>query len=92
MLTVYSKPNCPQCRMTYIALDRRGVPYDVVDVTENDAALAYISEELGYSAAPVVVIDDHEHWSGFRPDLIGAIALDEAAADTGHQGAEDGHR
>lgn len=58
----------------------------------NDAALAYISEELGYSAAPVVVIDDHEHWSGFRPDLIGAIALDETIADAHHQGAEGDHR
>lgn len=92
MLTVYSKPNCPQCRMTYIALDRRGVPYAVVDVTESDAALAYISEELGYSATPVVVIDDHEHWSGFRPDLIGTIVLDETIADAGHQDAEGDHR
>jgi glutaredoxin-like protein NrdH len=41
-----------------------------VDVTTNDAALEYVTEELGYSAAPVVVVDDHNHWSGFRPDLI----------------------
>lgn len=58
----------------------------------NDAALAYISEEFGYSAAPVVVIDDHEHWSGFRPDLIGALVPDETTADADHQGAEDDHR
>jgi hypothetical protein len=58
----------------------------------NDAALAYISEELGCSAAPVVVIDDPEHWSGFRPNLIGAIAPGGTSADAGHQGAVDDHR
>lgn len=75
MITVYSKPQCPQCRMTYLALDRRGIEYHVVDVAapENAAALAYVSEELGYSTAPVVVVDDHDHWGGFRPDLIAAL-------------------
>lgn len=75
MITVYSKPKCPQCRMTYLALDRRGIEYNVVDVAapENAAALAYVSEELGYSTAPVVVVDDHHHWGGFRPDLIAAL-------------------
>jgi len=41
-----------------------------VDITTNPAALAYVTEELGYSAAPVVVASDQDHWSGFRPDLI----------------------
>jgi glutaredoxin-like protein NrdH len=73
-VTVYSKPNCQQCRMTYTALDRMGVQYVVVDVTENAAALSYVTDELGYSAAPIVVVDEHNHWSGFRPDLIDALA------------------
>ena len=30
-------------------------------------------KELGYLQAPVVVTDD-EHWSGFRPDKIDALA------------------
>jgi glutaredoxin-like protein NrdH len=73
MVTVYSKPSCIQCTMTYRALDRAGVTYTVVDVTENAAALEYVSEDLGYSAAPIVVVDDHNHWAGFRPDLIAAL-------------------
>jgi glutaredoxin-like protein NrdH len=69
-VTVYSKPACVQCTATKRALTEKGIDYEEVDVTTNDAALEYVTEELGYSAAPVVVIDDHNHWSGFRPDLI----------------------
>ncbi|ONI65409.1 NrdH-redoxin [Leifsonia sp. ALI-44-B] len=75
-VTVYSKPNCQQCRMTYTMLDRAEVEYVVVDVSENAEALRYITEELGYSQAPVVV-DEHtneNHWSGFRPDKITALS------------------
>ena len=69
-LTVYSKPSCVQCTATYRALDAKGIEYTVVDLTTNPAALEYVMDELGYSAAPVVVASDQDHWSGFRPDLI----------------------
>jgi glutaredoxin len=39
------------------ALDAKGILYDIVDLSENDAALEYV-KELGYSQAPVVVVDD----------------------------------
>jgi glutaredoxin-like protein NrdH len=70
MMTVYSKPNCVQCTATYRALDGSGVEYQVIDLTTSAAALEYVMEELGYSQAPVVVVDEHDHWSGFRPDKI----------------------
>ena len=69
-LTVYSKPSCVQCTMTYRVLEKKGIEYTTVDITTNPAAFAYITEELGYSAAPVVVASDEDDWSGFRPDLI----------------------
>ena len=78
MVTVYSKPACIQCTMTYRALDKAGVTYTIVDVTENAAALEYASEDLGYSATPIVVVDEHDHWAGFRPDLIAALAQSRA--------------
>ncbi|NUP74311.1 MAG: glutaredoxin-like protein NrdH [Sinomonas sp.] len=73
-ITVYSKPACVQCNMTKKALEKKGLAYAEVDVTQNPAALEYITEDLGYSQAPVVVVDEHNHWSGFRPDLIDATA------------------
>lgn len=74
MVTVYSKPACVQCNATYRALDSKGIRYVIVDVTEVPAALEYITEELGYSQAPVVVVDDESHWAGFRPDKILELA------------------
>jgi glutaredoxin-like protein NrdH len=71
-ITVYSKPACVQCNATYRALDKRGVPYDVIDITKDPAALDMV-KSLGYLQAPVVVAGA-DHWSGFRPDKIDALA------------------
>lgn len=43
-LVVYSKPNCVQCNATYRALDAKDIPYYVVDLSEDDAALEYVKE------------------------------------------------
>lgn len=72
-LTVYTKPNCVQCNATYRALDAKGIEYNIIDLSESPAALEYV-QELGYMQAPVVVVDDQDHWSGFRPDKIDRIA------------------
>lgn len=71
---VYSTPHCMQCKMTYVALDAKDIPYTVVDLRENPAALEYVTGELGYTQAPIVVVSDDDHWSGFRPDMIERIA------------------
>lgn len=71
-ITVYSKPRCVQCDATYRALDKMGAPYTKVDVTEDAVALEFIVG-LGYQQAPVVVAGE-DHWSGFRPDRIKAVA------------------
>ena len=67
---------CVQCRLTKQMMDAAGLAYAVVDLTDpkNAAARDYVTEDLGYSAAPVVVVDDHDHWAGFRPDRIGQLA------------------
>ena len=71
-ITVYTKPACVQCNATYKALDKQGLAYDIVDITEVPEARDYVMA-LGYLQAPVVVADG-EHWSGFRPDRIKALA------------------
>lgn len=71
-VTVYTKPACVQCNATYKALDKAGVQYRVVDISEDVEARDYVMA-LGYLQAPVVVAGD-EHWSGFRPDRIKALA------------------
>ncbi len=71
-ITVYSKPACVQCDGTYRALDRKGLKYTVVDITQDAEALEMV-RALGYLQAPVVVAGAI-HWSGFRPDQIAALA------------------
>lgn len=73
-ITVYTKPSCVQCTATYRALDSARIPYRVIDLTQVPSALEYVTDELGYGQAPVVVVDDRNHWSGFRPDMISELA------------------
>ncbi|MDQ0031518.1 glutaredoxin family protein [Arthrobacter bambusae] len=70
--TVYTKPDCHNCEKTKDYFDSRGITYTVVDITEVPAALEYITAELGYSQAPVVVnnADDQDRWSGLRRDKL----------------------
>ncbi|MEZ5209780.1 MULTISPECIES: glutaredoxin-like protein NrdH [unclassified Gordonia (in: high G+C Gram-positive bacteria)] len=83
-ITVYTKPACVQCNATYKALDKHGLEYDVVDISQDDEARDYVMA-LGYLQAPVVVVTgagsaasgpllSDEHWSGYRPDRIKAVA------------------
>ncbi len=73
-ITVYSKPGCQQCKFNCLSLDHAGIPYIVVDLTSNAAALEYV-QDLGYSQAPIVVVSDHHHWSGFNPTEIEKLRL-----------------
>lgn len=63
---------CVRCKLTKEAIAAKGIEFVEVDVTlpENAATRAYITDELGYAEAPVVVVDDEDHWSGFRPGHI----------------------
>lgn len=72
MITVYSKPACVQCTATTKELDRKGIPYKYVDLTKDTEAMETVVG-MGYMQAPVVVAED-DHWSGFRPDKISALA------------------
>lgn len=75
--TVYTKPGCSNCDRTMEYFDSKGITYTPVDITEVPAALEYITAELGYSQAPVVVnnSDDQDHWSGLRRDKLVHAAM-----------------
>ena len=77
-ITLYTTPACVQCNATKKALDRAGLDYDTVDISANDEARDYVMA-LGYVQAPVVEANG-EHWSGFRPDRIKALASLQATA------------
>lgn len=75
-ITVYTKPACVQCNATYRALDKAGIDYAVIDISQDSEARDYVMT-LGYMQAPVVVADG-SHWSGFRPDRIRGLSQNAA--------------
>lgn len=72
MTTVYTKPACVQCEQTKKMLDRNGIKYTTIDITEDQAAYEKIVA-MGFKAAPVVITDS-DAWAGFQPAKINAIA------------------
>ncbi|XKH58716.1 NrdH-redoxin (plasmid) [Citricoccus nitrophenolicus] len=71
---VYSKPGCVQCNATYRALDKKGINYEVVDMSKDADALDLVLSR-GHLQAPVMIVFNadgsiHESWDGFRPDKI----------------------
>lgn len=79
MVTVYTKPDCVQCKMTFKALAGQGTAYRSVDVMESDENYR-AAQRYGYSAMPIVVAGD-ESWAGFKLDRIRALRpVSEAAA------------
>lgn len=74
-VSVYTTgPECIRCVLTKRVLAEKGVRFLEVDIRSNDAAREYVVDDLGYTEAPVVVVTDEDHWSGFRPDKLSALA------------------
>lgn len=62
-VTVYSKPNCPQCDLTKRDMDILGIDYQTIDITQHQDKLAELAQQ-GFRSAPVVQTDN-EIWSGY---------------------------
>lgn len=71
MTTVYTKPSCVQCDMTKRYMDKNGIKYTTVDITQDPDALEMILG-MGFSSAPVVVTEN-DSWAGFQPDKLETI-------------------
>jgi glutaredoxin-like protein NrdH len=72
-IIVFTKPACPQCDAVRRTLDNDGIAYDTVDLTADDEARDLVMA-LGYLRAPVVYAGPDNHFAGFRPDRLKALA------------------
>lgn len=68
---VYADTDLDEVADTLAVLENAGIPYTLVDITHDEAALAHV-EELGFTQTPVVDAGTLG-WAGFRPDLIDAL-------------------
>lgn len=71
-VVVYSTPKCGQCSMTYKALERAKVDFEVIDLTQDADMMAKL-RDMGFKQVPVVMAGE-DMWHGFRPDKISALA------------------
>ncbi|MGT2932977.1 glutaredoxin-like protein NrdH [Streptococcus catagoni] len=65
MITVYSKNNCMQCKMTKKFLEQNGANFQEINIDEHPEKIDYV-KSLGFSAAPVIESDTLV-FSGFQP-------------------------
>jgi glutaredoxin-like protein NrdH len=70
-VTVYTLPACVQCDSTKRYLDKHGVIYETVDLSQAPVAMEKI-RALGYTQAPIVETETN-HWSGFRMNELNGL-------------------
>jgi glutaredoxin-like protein NrdH len=72
-ITVYTKPGCVQCDAVFRALDKMGIDDSRVDISTDPEAREYVMA-LGYLQVPVIYAGPDNHFCGFRPDRLEALA------------------
>lgn len=70
--TVYTLPMCQKCDRTTQHLQKLGIPFKTVDLSEDPVARQHIKDTYGFATAPVVVTED-DVWCDFKPDKIKAL-------------------
>lgn len=71
-IIVYSTKSCGQCVATVKALERKGIPFQKVDASDDVDTISHL-KSLGFMQFPVVMAGD-QSWAGFRPDMISKLA------------------
>ncbi|BCP59909.1 TPA: glutaredoxin-like protein NrdH [Streptococcus suis] len=71
MVTIYSKNDCVQCKMTKKFLDQHQVKYNEINLDEQPEFIDHV-KGLGFSAAPVIETDN-DVFSGFQPGKLKAL-------------------
>lgn len=71
MVTIYSKNDCVQCKMTKKFLDQHNVEYNEINLDEQPEFIDHV-KGLGFSAAPVIETEN-DVFSGFQLGKLKAL-------------------
>jgi glutaredoxin len=70
LVTLYTQPNCGPCTGAKAFLEASGVPYRVVDITQDHGAAERLRQN-GFTGTPVVGYDGHLYTVDY---LVQAVA------------------
>ncbi|CAH1856055.1 glutaredoxin-like protein NrdH [Convivina praedatoris] len=70
-VTVYTKNNCVQCKMTKKFLDQKGIEYQEINISQETQYIDQLREK-GFRQTPVVMSGEL-NFSGFRPSELEKI-------------------
>lgn len=70
-ITLFSKNNCMQCKMTKKFLEQNGAEFEEINIDEHPEKIDYV-KGLGFTAAPVIEAGDIT-FSGFQPSKLKEI-------------------
>ena len=73
MVTVFSKNNCIQCKMTKKFLEQHNVAFVEHNIDEQPEFVDELKAN-GFMATPVIQLPDGNAFSGFRPDMLRGLA------------------
>lgn len=79
-VTLYSKEHCVQCTASERKLNEQKVVFAHEDATTEESLTLIRDLDPGYRSAPVITVANEDgeiidHWTGYRPDKIDALAL-----------------
>lgn len=72
---VYTQPACLPCKRVIRKLEEAGVGFQVVDISEDQDAWAYLVNVLGAKSTPVIQSDDFPPILGYDPDKLKELLL-----------------
>ena len=72
-IVIYTLPDCQACKATRRALDKYGLAYESINLSERPD-LADQLRKQGFVQAPIIISGEHA-WSGYRPDLIRSLSI-----------------
>ncbi|MCY9807156.1 glutaredoxin-like protein NrdH [Lentilactobacillus senioris] len=72
-VTIYSKNNCMQCKMTKRYLTEHDVVFEEHNINEQPEYINYLKSN-GFQSLPVIEIEGQPAFSGFRPQQLQAVA------------------
>lgn len=71
---VYTSNGCMQCKFLKDELNRRGIEFEEINVSEDDSARDYL-KNMGIMSAPVLMDFEEIVFTGFRPDRLDELGV-----------------